>query len=443
MNQVQTAIMIRKGILSIIFWSIISAAFIGPGTVTTAALAGSVFGLDLLWAVAFSTIACIVLQESAARVKIGSGLSLGEALALRYSSNQGFRVRIMVAATVIFGCAAYQAGNILGSVAGSSLILDIPTPLITTSLVLICGTILWFGNYKWIANFLGAVVAIMGVSFVTLALHQEFTITEILGSSFIPTFPENSSLLVVSLVGTTIVPYNLFLASGISQSQSLLEMRFGMAIAILLGGLISMAVLISGTSVLGAFSFEALALAMNEALGEWAGIMVGIGLFAAGFTSCLTAPLASAVTAQSMFNKSQNWHHKSRNYRMVWGAVLIAGFGFRISGVQPIPAIIFAQALNGVLLPIVAIFLVITMNDQVLLTKKFRNNFFSNLISLIVVWAATLIGLINISKALGKILNTAILEAPWFFKVNLGLAVLITIFTIMMLLKQPTKTENP
>ena len=62
---------------SVILWSVISAAFIGPGTVTTAVTAGSVYQLDLMWAVVFATIACILLQEVSARITIASGLSLG------------------------------------------------------------------------------------------------------------------------------------------------------------------------------------------------------------------------------------------------------------------------------------------------------------------------------------------------------------------------------
>ena len=74
---------IKKGLLSILFWSVISAAFIGPGTVTTASAAGASFDLDLIWALVFATLACIVLQEAAARVTIGSGKTLGEAIAIK------------------------------------------------------------------------------------------------------------------------------------------------------------------------------------------------------------------------------------------------------------------------------------------------------------------------------------------------------------------------
>ena len=84
-----------KRITTILFWSVISAAFIGPGTVTTAASAGASHGFQLLWALVFSTLACVVLQEAAARISIVSGKNLGEALKERYKKDDiydGFRV---------------------------------------------------------------------------------------------------------------------------------------------------------------------------------------------------------------------------------------------------------------------------------------------------------------------------------------------------------------
>ena len=52
----------KSRVLNILFWSIISAAFIGPGTVTTATKAGADFQFQLLWALLFATFACLILH---------------------------------------------------------------------------------------------------------------------------------------------------------------------------------------------------------------------------------------------------------------------------------------------------------------------------------------------------------------------------------------------
>ena len=87
--------------------------------------------------------------------------------------------------------------------------------------------------------------------------------------------------------------------------------------------------------------------------------MLGFGLFAAGFTSAVTAPLASAITLKSLFgNKNpEKWNPGSFYFKLGWGVILITGIGFALGNVKPIPAIILAQALNGFLLPFISIFL--------------------------------------------------------------------------------------
>ncbi len=386
---------LKKGLSSILFWSIISAAFIGPGTVFTASKAGASYGLSLLWALLFSTIATIFLQEAAARVTIASGQSLGQILAQKYGGRSALKWFIFGA--VAFGCAAYQAGNILGGVKGLDLVLAGYSQGFTVLIAALAAFLLWLGNYRLLTQILGLVVAFMGATFIYAAFQKDWTLGEGLQSAFIPSMPEGSSLLIVGLIGTTIVPYNLFLASGISKGQDIQEMRWGIAIAVLLGGLISMAILIVG---IPDFTAEGISRALGLS-NKWATALCGFGLFAAGMTSSVTAPLAAAVTAQSLFGntKNNNWANTSKKFRLVWGAILFIGLGFGLSGIKPIPAIILAQAINGFLLPIVVVFLLLVVNDETLLPKDYLNNTFSNLILLLLVGLSSFLGFQNVLKA--------------------------------------------
>ena len=79
---------VRARILNVLFWSVVSAAFIGPGTVTTATKAGAVFQFDLMWALMFSTFACLLLQEASARVTIYSIMNLGQAIAKQFEGKK-------------------------------------------------------------------------------------------------------------------------------------------------------------------------------------------------------------------------------------------------------------------------------------------------------------------------------------------------------------------
>lgn len=250
---------------------------------------------------------------------------------------------------------------------------------------------------------MGFVVVIMGIGFVITAFLIQPSFTEILKGAFIPRLPQSNEagVLVLGLIGTTIVPYNLFLGSGISdKNQSVKEMRFGLAIAILLGGLFSMAVLIVGTSVLSAFSFEELATTLQNKIGVSGKYLLGFGLFAAGFTSAVTAPLAAAITLKSLFgNKNpEKWKPNSVRFKMGWILILTAGVGFAIGNVKPIPAIILAQAFNGFLLPFVSIFLFIVINNREI-TRNQNNSFLLNIFMILVIFITLILGLNSAAKA--------------------------------------------
>ena len=414
-------ISLKQGILSVLFWSIISAAFIGPGTVTTAAKAGAGFGYQLLWALLFSTIGTIILQEAAARITIASGKSLGEIIAEKYKE-KGYWVKLLLFVAIAFGCAAYQAGNMLGAISGIKLLGDVPVKMLTIILGVICAGLLWLGNFKIIAHFLGMVVAFMGAAFIYVAGFSDFSTLQF-SDAVLPSLPEGSTLLAIGLVGTTIVPYNLFLASGISKGQAIGEMRLGLGLAVLIGGIISMAILFTGTQIQGAFSFEALATAVGSKTGQWGAMLFSLGLFAAGMSSSITSPLAAAVTARSMFSEDGgDWGVKSRNFRLVWGVILLVGLLFGVSGIKPVPAIIMAQALNGALLPIVAGFLFLIVNDKTVLPDAYRNKPIANIFMLLVVTLSSFLGINNILKA-GAKAGGFTLEPMLAWGISAGLAV--------------------
>ena len=397
-----------RKILSILFWSIITAAFIGPGTVTTAASSGARFGYDLLWALLFSTIACLVLQEASARVTVVSGLSLGEAIRQQFQGGlKGFSVLVMVLGAIIFGCAAYQTGNILGGVTGAVLGTGLSAKLLTLLVGGIAAVLLWLGSPRTVAYVLSIVVAFMGLVFLVTAFLLKPPLAGLLSGTLIPSLPRGSGLLVLGLIGTTVVPYNLFLGSGLAKGQTLPELRFGLSIAILLGGLISMGILVVGAAIETTFSFEALAATLSGRLGPWGGPFFAFGLFAAGMSSAVTAPLAAAMTARSLFEKADenHWHVRSWRYRSIWIGVLLVGVGFGLADVQPIPAIILAQALNGVVLPFVAVFLILVVNDRNLMGERGLNSFFLNTIMSAVVVVTLILGIMNIAKAVASTLG--------------------------------------
>lgn len=202
---------------------LVAAAFIGPGTVTACSFAGSKFAYALLWALGISTIATIILQEMAARAGLVTrkGLAALIRAALPIPWFRKLMLGIIFSAIVI-GNAAYEAGNLTGGVLGLQAI--IPEEMVSKEiwllvLGLLAAIILYIGSYKFLERVLVVLVLIMSLSFLITAIAIGPDWREILKGLFTFQRPDDSLWLVLGLVGTTVVPYNLFLHASIVQKK--------------------------------------------------------------------------------------------------------------------------------------------------------------------------------------------------------------------------------
>ncbi len=415
---------------SILLWSAIAAAFIGPGTVTAAASAGAGSGTVMLWAIGFSGIATFTLQEFAGRLAIATGDDLAAVLRRRYARGVGrFAVLVLVGGAILLGCAAYEAGNILGGAAGAMLAVELPRAGVTLALALAAAGLLLAGSPQRIAQAMALFVALMGAGFLVVAANLAPDAGTLL-AGLVPrpglAGDDAAFLAVLALVGTTVVPYNLFLGSALARGQSLEEMRFGLAVSVALGVLITAAILVVGTALAGEFSFAALADTLVQRLGPWARTGFAVGLFAAGLSSAVTAPLAAALAARGLFAAPDDprWQASAWRFRAVWATVLVVGAGFGLADIRPVPAIVAAQAFNGALLPLVALFLLAAMNDPDLLGSKAAGPV-ANGFGLLVVGVAAMLGLTAIMRAGSSVLGYALpdpgLMLPLFALVGVAL----------------------
>lgn len=415
-----------------IFWLVIAAAFIGPGTVTTAASAGANYQFQLLWALLFSTLACIVVQEAAARVAILNGKSLGQLIKERFSKSV---LDWFIGISIFLGCLAYEAGNMLGAISGLALLnLNVPEWAFTTLIAGVSFFLLFMGKTKVVPQVLGALVALMGIGLFYAALQIDLDFTQISKGLILPLLPEGSTLIVLGLIGTTIVPYNIFLGSGLAEGRDLKSVRSGLLFSILLGGLVSMAVLLVGTSVANQFSFQNLYRNLVADHGKGMGYLFAFGLFGAGFTSTITAALAGALTIRSIHPKGQTWSGSSLKFRTLWVSIIVIGFGFGVSGIRPIPVIIAAQAANGLILPILTFALLMLVNSKRL--GEYINGLGLNVAMLITLFVTSILGLINVSKAIHSMLNMKFSFIGLNQGIIITLSLLVTLYAVWAVHKE-------
>ena len=368
--------------------TLVAAAFIGPGTVTTCTIAGVTSGYSLLWALVFSIVATLILQEMSARVGWVTREGLGEAISKQFQSGlPRLFVFSLVIGAILIGNAAYEAGNLSGGVLGLELILG-PSPLWPIVVGAISFALLFYGKYKNIERLLIGLVIIMSLCFLTTAILVQPNLSKVF-QGFIPRDIRPNLLLILGLIGTTVVPYNLFLhASTISKKWSsdaeLRDIRRENSVAIILGGLISMLIIITAATTATTQSVSSaadLAIQLEPVFGQYAKRLMGIGLLAAGCSSALTAPLAAAYAAQGLFGWSKeegDW-----KFRLVWMTILLIGTVVATIGLKPILIIKFAQITNAILLPLVAGYLILISNSKKLL-GQYSNKMPQNVLAIII-----------------------------------------------------------
>ena len=386
---------------------LIAAAFIGPGTVTTCILAGNQFGTQLLWALLFSLLATVVLQEMSARLGLVTGLGLSEALRSSLKSPILKKALLgLVAFSILLGNTAYEAGNLGGATLGLEVLLGTEwSKAYPLAVGLGAFGVLWWGKLRYLEYIFMALVALMSVCFITTAVMVQPDIFAVLRGLFVPHLPKGGLFYVIALIGTTVVPYNLFLHASLvkekwSTPKNLRQVRVDMGISLLLGGMISMAILLSASAMGGTEINNALDLAqsLEPLLGTVAKVAISLGLIAAGFTSAMTAPLAAAYVAQGCFGWTTDT--QSFPFRAVWIAVLFLGVLALSFSFRPIQIIQIAQFANGLLLPLIAIVLVWGMNQASLL-EGYKNSQLQNLLGVLIILITLLLGGRSILGVLG------------------------------------------
>ncbi|SEL78604.1 NRAMP (natural resistance-associated macrophage protein) metal ion transporters [Maribacter orientalis] len=386
---------------------LVAAAFIGPGTVTACTLAGVNFGYSLLWAMLLSIIATYVLQEMSARLGIITQKGLADVIKQELS-NPLIRnsVITLIFSAIIIGNASYEAGNIGGATLGMEALFGLSyNNLYPVILGLAAFSLLFFGNYKSLEKVFIFLVLIMSLSFVMTAVLTQPNLWELVKGLFVPSIPEDGILTIIALVGTTVVPYNLFLHAALVSEKWKSEKDLKLAkrdtlVSIILGGLVSISIIISAAAIKSTEVNNVLdmAKALEPLYGSAALYFMGIGLLSAGITSAITAPLAAAYVANSCFGWKAEF--KDAKFRFIWILILVLGVVFLSFGIKPIEIIKFAQITNGLLLPIIAIFLLWVVN-RVGVMGKYKNTLVQNCIGLAIILLSILLGAKSILTVLG------------------------------------------
>ena len=298
---------------------IVTSAFIGPGTVTLCILSGIQFGYSLIWCIVFSIIATCYLQEISSRLGIISRKGLSEIITDIDNSFIRKIAVLFIFLSLFIGNTAYESGNISGTSMGLETFIGSTSLYILNNeinlnpifigfiLILIVGN----GSYKVFEKFLVVLVSIMSLTFIFLAVISKPNISDLL-NGLVPSVDDNNFIYVIGLIGTTVVPYNLFLHSYVSKNkwknrEDYKNSLFDTIISIVIGGIISLSIIITSASVYTLSSpievqnAVELGNQLSPILGDFSKYFISIGLFCAGITSSITAPIATSYALSGIF----------------------------------------------------------------------------------------------------------------------------------------------
>ena len=357
---------------------LITVGFIDPGNWASNLAAGAEFGYVLLWMVTLSTIMLILLQHNAAHLGIVTGLCLAEA-ANKYLPP--WLSRPILGSAMIASMATALA-EILGGAIALQILFQVPLVIGSTLTAVLCAVLLRTNSYKKTEKIIIAFVSIIGFSFLFELSIVPIEWGKAISGWVTPSFPPNSLVIIMSVLGAVVMPHNLFLHSEIIQSrqwnlqdETIIKKQLNFEfldtlLSMIIGWAINSAMILIAASVFFTNHVEVTDLGqaselLKPLLGDGAALVFAIALLVSGISSTATCGIASGSIYSGIFGEDYN----IKDYHS-WHGVLISYIGaliviFFIS--DPFMGLVYSQMFLSIQLPItIALLVYLTSSKRVM-----------------------------------------------------------------------------
>lgn len=343
------------------------------GGIATYSVLGSETGLSLLWILPITTVMLVVVLEMAARMGAVSGQGLGDLI------RDDFGIRWTLFAMVVLLIA--NGANIIAEFAGAAAALEIfGIPRYATVPIVAAGiwALVVFASYRVVERvFLS--VAVVFVAYVVSAFVAGPDWAQVGRALITPSVPlePHALLLMIATVGTTVTPYMFFYLQSSVADKGLgpEELPLKRADAVL-GGIWTNAIAMFIVVVTAVTIFprgivitsaDQAALALAPVAGSLAKGLFAIGLFGASVLAATVMPLTTSYAVCESFG----WESGvSRNFReapvfmgLYTALIVIGAVVVLVPGLPLIGVILVSQNLNGILLPIILVFMLRLVNN--------------------------------------------------------------------------------
>lgn len=369
---------------------LVTVGFIDPGNWASNFAAGSQFGYSLLWVVTLSTVMLIILQHNVAHLGIATGLCLSED-ATKYAPRWVSRP---VLASAVIASISTSLAEILGGAIALEMLFDIPIAwgaILTTATVLV---MLFTNSYKRIERAIITFVSIIGLSFIYELFLVDIDWAAATRSWVVPSLPQGSAIVIMSVLGAVIMPHNLFLHSEVVQSleyhkqgetsiRSKLKYElFDTLFSMIVGWAINSAMILlaAATFFKNGIIVDELQQAqelLTPLLGNNAGNIFAAALLLAGISSTVTSGMAAGSISAGIFGEP---YHVKDTHSQVG---IIASIGIALLLIffigDPFQGLLISQMVLSLQLPL-TVFLQVWLTSSHKVMGQYANSQFTKVL---------------------------------------------------------------
>lgn len=382
---------------------LVTVGFIDPGNWASNFAAGSEFGYALLWVVTLSTAMLILLQHNVAHLGIVTGQCLSEA-ATRYLPRWQSRPVLWSA---MAASVSTSLAEILGAAIALEMLFGLPIIIGSAAATIVCGVLLLTNSYRRVEGGIIAFVSLIGFSFL-----YELTLTDTdwaaaAQAAVVPSLPQGSMLVVMSVLGAVVMPHNLFLHSEVIQSRQIQKQGeekikyalkyefYDTLLAMIVGWAINSAMIVLAADTFFATgrtvdSLPDAGALLAPLLGGGAAMVFAVALLLAGISSTVTSGMAAGSIFAGIYNEPydiKDVHSRAGILISFIGAFLILIFvGDAFKG------LIISQAVLSLQLPL-TIFTQVRLTSSARVMGRYVNR---RLTSVLLYVMATFVSLLNL-----------------------------------------------
>lgn len=369
---------------------LVTVGFIDPGNWASNLAAGAGFGYSLLWIVSLSTLMLILLQHNVAHLGIVTGLCLSEATAIYVKP----RYARFLLSSAMLASVSTSLAEILGGAIALNMLFQIPVRAGAVLVTIFVMIMLFTNSYKMIEKWIIAFVSIIGLSFLYEISLVHIDWNAAVQGWVVPSFPPNSMIVIMSVLGAVVMPHNLFLHSEIIQSRqwnlkdesvihkqlkyeyldTLISMLIGWAINSAMILLAAATFYAAGTQVTELEQAKSL---LSPLLGNHAAMVFAVALFFAGFSSTITSGMAAGSIFAGMFKEPYDIKDNHSRLGVSLSLILALAILFLIS--NPFKGLIYSQMCLSIQLPF-TIFLQVYLTSSEKVMGKYKNSSFSKVV---------------------------------------------------------------